>query len=256
MSADARQAALPRLAPPPPRRRVEWARAWGALRTLTADPERTDQVFELIQALSGNAGERLFQRFCADPEGRRLLAARPSLLATLADLDRLAALPEGSFGRIYAEFMRRERIEAKGLVDAAQAVSEPRQLDPEREWFFQRLRDMHDLWHVLTGYGRDIAGEAANLAFSYAQTRNRGIGVIVLAAIALGPKSANLYWPRYLWRAWRRGRRTLPLPMAAYEELLPLPLHEVRRRLRIDPPEVAHPGGLIVFEPQAQGAAN
>lgn len=256
MSADPSQAPLLFIAPPPTPRRVEWRQAWGALRTLVADPERTDQVFELIRALSGNAGERLFQRFCADPDGRRLLAARPSLLATLSDLDRLSALPDGSFGRTYAEFMRRERIEAKGLVDAAQAIAETREIDPERDWFFQRLRDMHDLWHVLTGYGRDLAGESANLAFSYAQTRNRGIGVIVLAAAVLGPRRLDFYWPRYLWRAWRRGRRTLPLPMAAYEELLPLPLDEVRRRLRIDPPELAHPGGLIVFQPQAQGASS
>jgi ubiquinone biosynthesis protein COQ4 len=255
MTADSAHAPLLVIAPPPPPRRVEWRQAWRALRTLVADPERTDQVFELIRALSGNAGERLFQRFCADPGGRRLLAARPSLLETLSDLDRLSALPEGSFGRSYAEFMRRERIEAKGLVDAAQAVAETRDLDPERDWFFQRLRDMHDLWHVLTGYGRDLAGESANLAFSYAQTRNRGIGVIVLAAAVLGPRSLDLHWPRYLWRAWRRGRRTLPLPMAAYEELLPLPLAEVRWRLRIDPPELAHPGGVIVFQPQAQGTS-
>jgi ubiquinone biosynthesis protein COQ4 len=115
---------------------------------------------------------------------------------------------------------------------------------------------MHDLWHVLTGYGRDLAGEAANLSFSYAQTRNRGIGVIVIAAAVLGPWRLDFNWPRYLWRAWRRGRRTLPLAMVAYEELLPLPLDEVRRRLRIDPSELAHPGGLIVFQPQAQGASS
>ncbi len=242
---------LSRLAPPPPRRRVEWGRARRALRMLLDDPERTDQVFVLINALSGNAGERLFQRFCADPDGRRLLAARPSLLATLADQDRLAALPAGSFGRAYAEFMRREQIEAKGLLDAAQAVAEARHLDPERDWFFQRLRDMHDLWHVLTGYGRDVAGEAANLAFSYAQSRNRGIGAIVVAAALRGPKRRDLFWQRYLWRAWRRGRRTRPLPMADYEALLPLPLDEVRRRLRIEPAERAHPGGIIVFQPPA-----
>jgi ubiquinone biosynthesis protein COQ4 len=256
MSADASQAPIPRLAAAPPPRPVEWAAAWRALRTLIADPERTDQVFELIRALSGNSGERLFQRFCADPDGRRLLAARPQLLAVLEDLDTLAAMPEGSFGRVYAEFMRRERIEAKGLVDAAQAVAESRPIDPERDWFFQRLRDMHDLWHVLTGYGRDLAGEAANLAFSHAQTRNRGIGAIVLAAAVVGPKRLDFFWPRYLWRAWRRGRRTRPLPMVAYEELLPLPLAEVRRRLRIEPPEIAHPGGVIVFAPQAQGASS
>jgi hypothetical protein len=28
----------------------------------------------------------------------------------------------------------------------------------------------------------------------------------------------------------------------------------VRERLRIEPPELAHPGGVIVFQPQAQGA--
>jgi len=255
MSADA-SSCVPRLSAPPPRRRVEWARAWRALRTLVDDPERTDQVFELINALSGNAGERLFQRFCADPDGRRLLAARPSLLATLADQGRLAALPEASFGLTYAEFMRRERIEAKGLVDAAQAVAESRSLDPERDWFFQRLRDMHDLWHVLTGYGRDIAGEAANLAFSYAQTRNRGIGAIVVAAAVLGPWRLDFFWPRYLWRAWRRGRRTRPLAMADYEALLPLPLDEVRRRLHIEPPERAHPGGIVVFQPPAPESAS
>jgi len=131
MSADAIPS-LPRLSPPLPRRRVAWGRAWRTLRALIDDPERTDQVFELINALSGDAGERLFQRFCADPDGRRLLAARPSLLATLADQDRLAALPDGSFGRTYAEFMRREQIDAKGLVDAAQAVADARTLDPER----------------------------------------------------------------------------------------------------------------------------
>src|SRR5262245_51128853 len=238
---------LPRLAEPPPPRRVEWARAWRALRTLLRDPERTDQVFELINALSGNAGENLFQRFCADPEGRRLLAARPSLLATLEDQARLAALPVGSFGRCYADFMRREQIAATGLMDAAQIVAEKRTLDPERDWFFQRLRDMHDLWHVLTGYGRDLAGEAANLAFTYAQTRNRGVGAIVIAAALRGPLRPDLYWQRYLWRAWRRGRRTRPLPMADYEALLPLPLDEVRRRLRIEPAERAHPGGILVF---------
>jgi ubiquinone biosynthesis protein COQ4 len=236
------------------RRRVEWRRAWRALRRLVADPERTDQVFELIQALAGQSGERLFLRFRADPEGRRLLAERPSLLATLADRARLEALPEGSLGRAYAEFMREEHLDAGGLADAAQAVRDPEELDPERRWFFDRLRDMHDLWHVVTGYGRDVAGEAANLAFSFAQTRNRGLGAIVLAAAVIGPK-AGLRWQRYLLQAWRRGRLAAALPMAPYEELLALPLDEVRRRLRIQPAREAHPGGIVVAEAPTAAAA-
>jgi ubiquinone biosynthesis protein COQ4 len=240
---------------PPPPRRVQWRRARTALRTLVRDPERTEQVFELIQALAGSSGERVYQRFCADPEGRRLLGERPSLLAALADGERLAALPGTSFGRAYADFMREERLEAAGLVDAAAAVRERGEdLDPERRWFFDRLRDMHDLWHVLTGYGRDVAGEAANLAFTYGVTRNRGIGVIVLTAAVRGPKAHGLRWQRYLLRAWQRGRRARRLTLASYEELLAQPLSEVRRGLGVEPPEVAHPGGVIVFGGEAPAA--
>ncbi len=232
-------------------RRVEWRRAWRALRRLIADPERTEEVFELIHALSGRSGERLFRRFRSTPDGRRLLEAQPSLLAALSDRARLAALPAGSLGRAYAEFMSEEELDAGGLADAAAAVPDRDDApDAEHRWFFDRLRDMHDLWHVVTGYGRDVAGEAANLAFTYAQTRNRGVGAIVVAAAFVGPK-AGLRWQRYLLQAWRRGRRAAALPMAAWEELLPLPLEEVRAHLRIQAPGDAHPGGIIVADPPA-----
>ncbi len=236
--------------PPPPPQKVQWRKAWRALRSLIADPERTEQVFELIRALAGGSGERLFQRFLGRPEGRELLRERPDLLATLRDAARLAALPEGSFGRAYADFMGTARLRADGLVEAADAVRQPEDgaLDPERRWFFDRLRDMHDLWHVLTGYGRDLAGEAANLSFTWAQTRNRGIGAIVVAAALLGPKTLDCHWRRYLFRCWWRGRRAAFLPLARYEELLPRPLDAVRRELGIDAPERARPGGVLVFE--------
>jgi ubiquinone biosynthesis protein COQ4 len=240
---------LPRIAPPPPHRAIEWRAAWRALRSLIDDPERTDQVFVLIEALAGNGGERLFQRFLHHPDAGVLLAERPSLLATLSDRASLEALPEGSFGREYARFMREGGIQPEGLVQASEDRERLREpvSDPERDWFFTRLRDMHDLWHVLTGYGRDLAGEDANLAFTWAQTRNRGIGAIVLASLVIGPKTLDLFWPRYLFRAWRRGRRASLLAAARYEELLPLPLPEVRRRLGVAEPAEAHPGGILVW---------
>jgi ubiquinone biosynthesis protein Coq4 len=68
----------------------------------------------------------------------------------------------------------------------------------------------------------------------------------VLAAAVLGPKTLDLHWPRYLWRAWRRGRRAALLCAARYEELLALPLGEARQRLGIAAPAVAHPEGILV----------
>src|SRR5262245_46544286 len=100
----------------PPRRKLQWKRAWTALKKLTDDPQRTEEVFEIIRALAGNSFERSYQRFCAHPDGRRLLQERPSLLAVLSDRDGLRALPEGSFGRAYLEFMETAQLDAKGLV--------------------------------------------------------------------------------------------------------------------------------------------
>ena len=246
------------IAPPPPRRRVEWKKARQALSRLIEDPERTDQVFLLIDALAGHDGERLFQRFLRHEHCAALLSEKPSLLAALRDLEQLETLPDGSFGRAYARFMREAELRADGLVEAseeAERTERDEELDPDRQWFFARLRDMHDLWHVLTGYGRDVAGESANLAFTYGQIRNRGIGAIVLASALLGPKTLDMHWPRYLWRAWRRGRRASMLAGARYEELMPLPLEEVRRILGVAPPQVAHPGGILVASDEELVAA-
>jgi ubiquinone biosynthesis protein COQ4 len=236
------------VAPPPPLR-IEWRRAWRAMRALLADPDRTELAFEAISAVSARDFERLFQRFVADREGRRLLTERPSLLEVLRDRAHLRALPDGSFGRAYLAFMDEAQLSADGLVDADR-ISEQElgvvRVDPDRTWFSERLRDMHDLWHVLSGYGRDEAGEAANLAFSFGQMPFRGVALIVIAVAFLEPHTTRFAWPRYLYRAWRRGRRAASLTLARYEELLPRPLEEVRSLLGIAPASTAHPAGVIV----------
>ncbi|MEO7437146.1 MAG: Coq4 family protein, partial [Candidatus Binatia bacterium] len=231
-----------------PARKIEWTRARKALGILVADPERTDQVFEIVRALSGRTDIRSFKRLLRHDDGFALLADRPDLLAVLSDRAAFAKLPEGSLGRAYLAFMQEADLTADGLVDASmQGGLEAREgFSIEATWFFDRLRDMHDLWHVLTGYGRDEAGEAANLAFTLGQLGNPGIGLIVLAAAVLGPRTDRFEWQRYLFSAWRRGRRAAWLPAVRYENILAEPLAEVRARLGIAPPEVAHPAGVIV----------
>ncbi len=232
-----------------PKRPLEWWRAWNALRALIADPQRTDQVFEITDALAGRSFERAFQRFRRHPDGQRLLAERPSLLATLSNHAALWTLPAGSVGRAYVEFMESGKLTAEGLVEAdrmAERHSQEQPTDADRQFFGERLRDMHDLWHVLTGYGMDEAGEAANLAFTQAQIPNKGIALIVAAAAVIGPKDIACSWQRYLFQAWRRGRRAVLLTVVPYERLLAQPLQEVRNLLQIQPATDAHPGGIVV----------
>ena len=219
--------------------RIRPIAALRAVRALIHDPDDTERVFDVIDALSGRSIERLYERFRSSETGARLLRERPDLLATLSDRERLLALPPGSLGRVYAEFMSREQISADGLVQASEEGGrfEDETIPEQRRWFGERLRDMHDLWHVVTGYERDLVGEASLLAFTYRQTRNRGIGFIVVAAYL----KAGHEFPdarRVMRDAYRRSKQAAWLPGQDWEALLERPLHQVRHELGLGEPPV------------------
>lgn len=218
------------------RRPMQWLEAGRAIRTLIQNPDDTSQVFRIIRALSGPAADRQFERFRATEAGHLILAENRSLLAHLSDREALARLPSGSLGHAYAEFTRAEEISPQGLVDASLAAPAEVEMSPERILFAARLRDGHDLWHVVTGYGRDLIGEASLLAFTYRQTGNPGIGLIVLTAWWKSgravPGSRALILDGY-----RRAGAAAWLPAVDWESLLERPLEEVRRTLRITPVE-------------------
>ena len=226
--------------------RFQARRAFRLLRELLRDPQDTDKVFAFFEAVGGDDGPRHFAQLAADPEGRRLLAARPSLVAVLADEAYLASLPEDSLGAWYLRSMRARGFAPSGLLEARERGAAARVVeDDAHEWFYDRINVMHDLWHVLTGYGTDELGEAALIAFSQAQIPNRSFPLLLLGAVWKGPKSWDLAWPRYLWRAYRRGRRAKLLIAAPFEELLPLPVPEARRRLGIEPSAAWHEDGIL-----------
>lgn len=217
-----------------PRNPIRLGEAWRALRKLMADPDRTDHVFEIIDALSGNSGEKQFQRFAATATGREVLEEDRDILPVLSDRDALLALPEGSLGHTYAEFMNREQISADGLAEASEQGSDRlhTEIDQTRIRFGTRMRDTHDLWHVTTGYNRDLVGEASLLAFTFAQTRNPGIGAIVAMAYFRATDSPHAR--KMIREGYRRGRKANWLPGADWETLLARPLDQVRAELALE----------------------
>jgi ubiquinone biosynthesis protein COQ4 len=213
--------------------------AMRAMRGLLRNPDDTALVFEIIEALSGKSRTRVFDRFATSESGQRLLAARPNLIARLCDRESLLALPPATLGRSYGEFMSREQISADGLVEASEDWLRL-DIPADRRWFADRLRDTHDLWHVVTGYGRDLIGEASLLAFTYAQTRNPGIGFIVAIAYWKA-RGINRPARRLLREGYRRGRAAAWLPGVEWEALLEQPLARVREQLRVGEPSAYEP---------------
>ncbi len=162
------------------RKRVRPIAAVRAIRGLLRDPDDTGQVFKIIEALKGDSITAPLRRLKADPVGAAMLDERIDIVEKLNDRDTLRALPEGSIGRAYYDFVHSEGLSADGLIAAREEAPEYAGLSDDEQWFVNRLRDIHDLQHVLTGYNRDPLGELALLSFMTTQVPNRGINFIIM----------------------------------------------------------------------------
>jgi ubiquinone biosynthesis protein COQ4 len=225
----------------PARNRIRPLRALRALRNL-ATSHGTDlpQGVAFLRATEGNASRRAFDRFRASPVGREVLRRRQPLRDHLLDRDGLAAMPDGSLGRVYLDFMERENISVPSLLDLA--TTDPYPPMSAKEWrFVERSHVMHDLWHVVTGYGREAAGEVCILAVRSAQMRHLGVWLLCLGGmLKVGRDLGSHRVCAAAREAYTRGRRAAWLDGVDWEALLAEPLDVVRARLNL-PPAVHYP---------------
>ncbi len=191
-----------------PERRISGLRPFKVLhhfRKLVADKEDTEQVFHIIEATKGKASHRQAWAFIGSPEGQRFMREGVDIPAMLDDHDRWADCGPDSVAAHYIAFMKREGLSAAGLVAESHKWAPPERLPRDQtQWYFDRLRDTHDLFHVLTGYGRDALGEASLLGFSYEQNHNKGILFIAYAGARQIRKVSGTRAP--LFAAIREGR--------------------------------------------------
>lgn len=224
----------PRTATP----KLDWAHALRSLRRLLADKEDTTQVFEIMRALNGGATARAYHQLLTTSEGGRIAYERPEFAQRLMDDAWLDSLPPGSVGACYRHFIRAERLSAEGLAEVsrqgAAQIDEPHPY----AWMGRRTRDVHDIWHILSGYGRDALGEACLVAFSYAQTRGLGWALIALGAGERARKNRSHPYVKAIWQGYRRGKAARWLLGEDYERLMSEPLDAARRRLNIAPPTI------------------
>lgn len=230
-----------------PRRNL-WAAARNAVVWLSGPvSERgASRAFRLVVNL---AGPELHDRRVAmreNPSGRSLLGERPDLGAALNDMSALRAMPEGSLGRTYYDFMDHpETVPGymlSGLV-YKDGWFDTIAMDEELSWCFERWIQTHDLMHVVSGYGADLAGEGLNIYFTLGY--NMGISWRLaywtpfgLAPRLMRPNVGRERWLRYLREAWERGtaaREHLPFEAVPWEQLLPLPLDVARTTLGLPP---------------------
>ncbi len=220
--------------------RMDPARAWRAFRRLVADKEDTYQVFEIMRALAGQSLPRGYHKMLATGEGGRQAYLAEEFAERLEDKEWLASLPDGSVGAAYRAFIAPRGLSAEGLAEESRKLADADVDTPHPvAWYARRLRDVHDVWHVLTGYGTDALGEVCVVAFSFAQTKSLGFALIAGGgAFELEKDRAGWPYAKAVAQAWWNGRRASWLAPLDYERLFLEPLEAARARLGIRAPTI------------------
>ena len=210
--------------------RLMTARAVWSFVDLLRHPEHLDRVFEIADAMSDQKRdvlEAMRDHFAMDPRGAAALREKPRLVVHVDDLLKLAP---GTLGRTYADHMRQN-----GLDPAAFPT-----MPAGSEVAFMRahLYETHDVWHAVTGFGADVAGELGLQGFYAAQTP----GGLPLVLIAMGFLNAVLFAPSDRERrfqavvdGWQMGKRAESLFGVRWDELWARPIDEVRALLGVKP---------------------
>jgi len=91
---------------------------------------------------------------------------------------------------------------------------------------------VHDLHHIVTGYATDLAGEMeiAGWEIGAGCGRFAAAWVLNLSGVAFG----TWVWPKRVFRAFVRGRRSRSLYGRPLDELLPTTVGEVRAQTGVD----------------------
>ncbi len=212
---------------------TRYRRAFAALGRVLADPTRTDDVLEFTTYINATSRKDRVGMFYADPDFQRLYDERRAIDSRL-DLDVLASLPAGTLGHAYAAFLR-----DRGLTPDVFDGQPPGVTDPRIAYIMQRMRQSHDLWHVVTGYDTDPGSEVALQAFTFAQTGARGSFFLAAFGTARGMRVKPTQ-PRDTLAGYRAGKRARRLVSFAWEDHWATPLDEVRRLLGVTPVQRAN----------------
>jgi ubiquinone biosynthesis protein Coq4 len=210
-------------------KRIRKVRGLVAMVRLVRDPNRLDEVFEIIDSLSSDEIlDHMIEEFRKDPRGARALVERPRV--GRLDLTELRALPRGTLGREYAEHMI-----ANGLDPSAIPTLPSHDA---RSFVKAHLYESHDVWHVVTGFQTDVPGELGLQAFGLAQFPSRLAAILIAGGLLhaviskFDERDARM---REIVRGWRMGRRAQKLFGVRWGELWAKPLGEIRHDLDVDP---------------------
>ena len=207
--------------------------AMGMLR----DPEHTESVFDIEDGLRHiQATREAFDFTAQDPRVREMIEER--YLQPVPATARLRQLDPGTLGRTYVD-----HLDSMGFdPDYYRKIDVKDDID----YILMRIRQTHDIWHVVTGLDTTQLGEISVKAVELAQTHRPMSAVICAGGVF-----------RYLMKepeqfgdclktismGYQIGLKAKPLLAMKWEEQWERPVDEIRADLDVEP---LAPNGAMV----------
>jgi ubiquinone biosynthesis protein COQ4 len=197
-------------------------------------PDQVKYVFMMGDSQDNIAEGARARREIADPFASAELEGlwQRRYCAPRYDIDELMRLPESTLGGAYARHMQASNLKPDFFED----------VPPRHRMHFLRLRlrQTHDIWHVLAGFGTDEFGEVGLQGFYFAQFTN-GQSALILASAVLKSVLRGRFGDLELHldafcEGYRNGKSAASLLAVEWERMWERDLASLRRDLRVEAP--------------------
>jgi ubiquinone biosynthesis protein COQ4 len=195
--------------------------------SLLRDPSATESVYDVEDGLRQTKAAQLSIEFVKrHPDVAALIQER--YLAPLPNLEQLQCCPPDSLGFVYAKYITESGFDPNFYRTLP--------VEDDISYVFMRLRQTHDIWHLVAGFKTDVPGELGLKAFELAQT-HRTMAAILLAGGLLQtllktPEQLDLLLDN-IATGYRLGCQAQPFLAQKWEHHWEKPLNQWRTELGI-----------------------
>ena len=207
--------------------RLQNLKMLASLATFLKNPGSLDSVFAVANSVKDSPlAEQMKRHLLIHPQFSALVKEgwRPKAI----DLTELQKLPDGTLGRCYADQLISQGITPDALID-------PSPISNDAEYITHRLRETHDIIHVLTGFGIDGDSELGLQGFNLAQTRSPLAVMLIFGGMLAALQDDEPLAPmlRAMARGFQLGLHAELVIAHKLEEGWDRPLQDWRQELKL-----------------------
>jgi ubiquinone biosynthesis protein COQ4 len=167
------------------RQRLDNLKAISSLVIFIAAPTKLDSVFKVALALkNSDLSNRMKEILLSDPQMQEMVEKRWQ--PQHKTLEELKALPQGTLGYLYANQLLSLGLSPDDLLPKEPVVTDD-------DYIELRLRQTHDIVHVLTGFGTNPEGEIGLQAFNLASYKTPLAALLIFGSIIRGLKGTESF---------------------------------------------------------------